>query len=94
MHRNPQHFVTAAFPCAVGEGGVLDLQKLGLEEELSMRVRVGRNLAKFNLPGAMDKDERILFEKVAVTVVERASPCKYGNPFHMARSMAILSHVT
>uniref|UniRef100_A0A7S3AEH5 Arginine kinase n=1 Tax=Haptolina ericina TaxID=156174 RepID=A0A7S3AEH5_9EUKA len=47
----------------VGEGGVLDLQKLGLEEELSMRVRVGRNLAKFNLPGAMDKDERILFEK-------------------------------
>ena len=25
----------------VGEGGVLDLQKLGLAEELSMRVRVG-----------------------------------------------------
>jgi len=46
----------------VGDNGVLDVTKLGLEE-LSMRVRVGRNLAKFNLPGAMDKDERIRFEK-------------------------------
>jgi len=46
----------------VGENGVLDVTKLGLEE-LSMRVRVGRNLAKFNLPGAMDKVERIRFEK-------------------------------
>jgi len=46
----------------VGENGVLDVTKLGLDE-LSMRVRVGRNLAKFNLPGAMDKVERIKFEK-------------------------------
>ena len=37
------------------------MTKLGLDE-LSMRVRVGRNLAKFNLPGAMDKEERIKFE--------------------------------
>ena len=28
-----------------------------------LRVRVGRNLTKFNLPGAMDKNERIEFEK-------------------------------
>ena len=40
---------------AVGDNGVLDVTKLGLSE-LSMRVRVGRNLASFNLPGAMDKD--------------------------------------
>jgi len=47
---------------AVGENGVLDVSKLGLSE-LSMRVRVGRNLKRFNLPGAMDKAERIAFEK-------------------------------
>ena len=47
----------------VGEGGVLDLQKLGLTEELSMRVRVGRNLTSFPLPGAMTKEDRIKFEK-------------------------------
>jgi len=46
----------------VGENGVLDVTKLGLPE-LSMRVRVGRNLAAFNLPGAMDRAERIEFEK-------------------------------
>jgi len=45
----------------VGDGGVLDVTKLGLSE-LSMRVRVGRNLSAFNLPGAMDKAERIRFE--------------------------------
>jgi len=46
----------------VGENGVLDMTKLGLEE-LSMRVRVGRNLTSFNLPGAMDQKERVEFEK-------------------------------
>lgn len=46
----------------VGEGGVLDVSKLGLEE-LSMRVRVGRNLKAFNLPGLMDQAERIKFER-------------------------------
>lgn len=37
------------------EDGILDLTKLGLEG-LSMRVRVGRNLADFPLPGAMTKE--------------------------------------
>ena len=46
----------------VGENGVLDVSKLGLDE-LSMRVRVGRNLTQFNLPGNMDRAERIKFEK-------------------------------
>lgn len=38
-------------------GGKLDLTKLGLPP-LSMRVRVGRNLADFPLPGAMTEQDR------------------------------------
>jgi arginine kinase len=34
--------------------------------EVSMRVRVGRNLTAYNLPGAMNKAERIRFERNAV----------------------------
>ena len=44
--------------------------ELGLSE-LSMRVRVGRNLEQFNLPGAMAKDERIAFEKTMLDVSRR-----------------------
>lgn len=42
--------------------GKLDLTKLGLPA-LSMRVRVGRNLADFPLPGAMTKQDRINMEE-------------------------------
>nr|ABN49967.1 arginine kinase [Monosiga brevicollis] len=42
--------------------GRLDLAALGLPA-LSMRVRVGRNLADFPLPGAMTKDDRVNLEK-------------------------------
>jgi creatine kinase len=41
--------------------GKLDVTKLGLDA-LSMRVRVGRNLASFPLPGAMTKDDRVNLE--------------------------------
>jgi hypothetical protein len=44
------------------ESGVLDLSELGLPE-LSMRVRTGRNLNKYPLPGAMTKEDRINMEK-------------------------------
>lgn len=54
----------------VGENGVLDMTKLGLEE-LSMRVRVGRNLTTYNLPGAMEKDERIAFEKTMLAAFDK-----------------------
>jgi len=54
----------------VGENGVLDVTKLGLEE-LSMRVRVGRNLESFNLPGAMDQAERIKFEQTILDVFKQ-----------------------
>lgn len=44
------------------ESGILDLGELGLPE-LSMRVRTGRNLNKYPLPGAMTKEDRINMEK-------------------------------
>ncbi len=34
-------------------------------KEVSMRVRVARNVASFPLPGAMSKDQRVAFEDVA-----------------------------
>jgi len=37
------------------EDGILDFSKLGLEA-VSMRVRTGRNLNKYPLPGAMTKE--------------------------------------
>lgn len=43
-------------------GGVLDITKLGLPA-LSIRVRTGRNLRKYNLPGAMTRDDRINLER-------------------------------
>jgi hypothetical protein len=43
------------------ESGVLDFAELGLPA-LSMRVRTGRNLLKYPLPGAMTKEDRINME--------------------------------
>ncbi len=54
----------------VGNNGVLDVTELGLDE-LSMRVRVGRNLTQFNLPGNMSKEERIEFEKTMLGAFEK-----------------------
>merc|ERR1719327_1341827 len=68
----------------VGENGVLDVTKLGLDE-LSMRVRVGRNLAKFNLPGAMDKVERIKFEQTMLEAFKKliADPAYGGTVYSL-----------
>ena len=38
------------------------MKKMGLKEPLSMRVRVGRNLTNFPLPGAMGLTDRVNFE--------------------------------
>jgi len=54
----------------VGDNGVLDVTKLGLSE-LSMRVRVGRNLKSFPLPGAMTKEDRIKFEKTMLKAFDK-----------------------
>ena len=45
--------------------GVLDIAKLGLPE-LSMRVRVGRNLKAFPLPGAMTQQQRCDMENFMI----------------------------
>jgi len=68
----------------VGEGGILDVTKLGLEE-LSMRVRVGRNLAAFNLPGNMDKEERVRFEKTILEAFKKliADPAYGGTVYSL-----------
>jgi len=46
----------------VPEDLMLDVKTLGINENLSMRVRTGRNLNKFPLPGAMTKDHRVQME--------------------------------
>jgi len=40
-------------------------------KKTSMRVRVARNISTFPLPGAMDKSQRIEFEKLAVSAFEK-----------------------
>lgn len=55
---------------AIGKNGVLDVADFGLDE-VSMRIRVGRNLTQFNLPGNMDKGERIEFEKTMLKAFEK-----------------------
>jgi creatine kinase len=49
---------TARTPCDLG---AID-ERL---EDVSMRVRVARNVATFPLPGAMSKEQRVAFENVA-----------------------------
>lgn len=57
-----------------------DVTELG-QDELSMRVRVGRNLVGFNLPGKMDKVERIQFEMRMLPAFEQLIE-KYGGKVH------------
>ena len=67
------------------EDGQLDLQKIGLTDELSMRVRVGRNLTAFPLPGLMTKADRINFENTMLKAFDvlKANPDYGGNVFSM-----------
>lgn len=62
--------------------GLLDLEKLGVPA-LSMRVRVGRNLADFALPGAMTTEDRVRLEKNMCVAFDklRAMP-GYGGRYH------------
>jgi len=50
--------------------GILDIAKLGLPP-LSMRVRVGRNLRDFALPGSMTKEDRIRLENRMMQVFDQ-----------------------
>ncbi|PLX35224.1 MAG: arginine kinase [Hyphomicrobiales bacterium] len=63
-------------------GGLLDLAALGLPP-LSMRVRAGRNLKDFPLPGAMDRTMRVQLEQRMMAAFEGliADPA-YGGRYH------------
>lgn len=64
------------------EGGKLDLAALGLPA-LSMRVRVGRNLADFPLPGAMTRDDRVALETRMMKAFEALiRDPDYGGAYH------------
>jgi len=65
-------------------GNKLDLTKLGLGTT-SMRVRVGRNLDAFPLPGAQTKEQRIQMEKQLVGAFEKlmADPAYGGNYYSL-----------
>jgi protein-arginine kinase len=65
-------------------GGKLDLTKLGLGTT-SMRVRVGRNLAKYPLPGAMTKEDRLNMEKDMIKAFKTlmADPAYGGNYYSL-----------
>lgn len=62
--------------------GVLDFARLGLPA-LSMRVRVGRNLKDFPLPGSMTRDDRVRLEEKMMAAFEKliAMP-EYGGQYH------------
>jgi creatine kinase len=60
--------------------GILDVRELGLPP-LSMRVRVGRNLADFPLPGAMTKDDRINMESKLSKAFEQLK-AKFGGRYY------------
>eukprot|EP00241_Pyramimonas_parkeae_P006112 CAMPEP_0114245388 /NCGR_PEP_ID=MMETSP0058-20121206/11867_1 /TAXON_ID=36894 /ORGANISM="Pyramimonas parkeae, CCMP726" /LENGTH=422 /DNA_ID=CAMNT_0001358433 /DNA_START=151 /DNA_END=1419 /DNA_ORIENTATION=- len=63
-------------------GGKLDLTKLGLGPT-SMRVRVGRNLADYPLPGAMTKEDRLRMEQQMLKAFKKLiSDPAYGGQYY------------
>ncbi|KAJ3311877.1 hypothetical protein HDV04_003617, partial [Boothiomyces sp. JEL0838] len=62
--------------------GKLDLALLGLGKT-SMRVRVGRNLSSFPLPGSMTKTDRIkMEEKMATAFKTLIADPRYGGSYY------------
>jgi protein-arginine kinase len=65
------------------EGGVLDIGKLGFENDLSMRVRVGRNLKSFPLPGGMTQEDRVNMElKMCGAFDQLIADGEYGGAYY------------
>jgi len=63
------------------EGNILDLKTLGLGD-LPTRVRTGRNLRNYPLPGAMTKEDRINLEKDMEKVFEKLkSDSSFGGEY-------------
>jgi len=77
------------------ESGVLDMREIGMEKELSMRVRVGRNLTSFPLPGKMTKADRVNFEKTMLKAFESliANP-EYGGAINSMTPNDVWKEVT
>ena len=62
--------------------GNLDLSVFGLPS-LSMRVRVGRNLADFPLPGAMSREQRVALEVQMMGAFEQLmNMSEYGGAYY------------
>ena len=62
---------------------ILDLSRLGFKNNFSMRVRTGRNLADFPLPGAMTMSDRINLEKKMCEAFEKLiSMREYGGRYY------------
>ena len=77
------------------DDGQLDISKLGLKDELSMRVRVGRNLTTFPLPGAMTKAHRITFEQTMLKAFDLLiKDPAYGGAIHSLTPHADWKEVT
>jgi len=66
------------------EDGILDFTKLGLGP-VSMRVRTGRNLNKYPLPGDMTKEDRVNMEKDMGKVFDKL----IANPAYGGRYVSI-----
>ena len=65
----------------VTENGVLDVTKKRLCQ-LCPCVRVGRNLTGFNLPGNMDRAERVRFEKSMLKAFKKLQEMpEYGGKY-------------
>eukprot|EP00588_Corethron_pennatum_P008801 CAMPEP_0194272508 /NCGR_PEP_ID=MMETSP0169-20130528/6068_1 /TAXON_ID=218684 /ORGANISM="Corethron pennatum, Strain L29A3" /LENGTH=504 /DNA_ID=CAMNT_0039015199 /DNA_START=26 /DNA_END=1540 /DNA_ORIENTATION=+ len=60
-----------------------DLRKLGMGDDVSMRVRVARNLAGFNLPGGMTKEDRVKFERTLLHAFDSLSAEYGGNVYSL-----------
>jgi hypothetical protein len=63
--------------------GKLDLTRLGLSGQTSMRVRVGRNLASFPLPGAMTREDRVKLEVTMIAAFKKLMADKsFGGTYY------------
>lgn len=68
--------------------GVYDVQKIGLEN-LSMRVRVGRNLIGTKLPGMMSQKDRIDFEKKMLPMFDKLISSYGGKVVSLSPNLGI-----
>nr|ABH10968.1 arginine kinase [Aphrocallistes beatrix] len=65
------------------ENAQLDLSKFGLPPDISIRMRTGRNLNQFPLPGSMTKQDRINLElEMGGTFKKLISNPKYGGQYY------------